>query len=172
MTGRRPGGPGGLWVSLRASRWTPPGPPRPPALRRCDKRIRVVLQGELLADTTDAWCVLETSHPPTYYLPPADIDMQYLREASGSSFCEWKGVASYYDLVCKERTFTRAAWTYHQPAAGFLELRGHISFYAHVMDACYVGEQRVIPQPGNFYGGWITPDVVGPFKGDPGTSGW
>ena len=146
--------------------------PRPPALRRCGKRIRVVLRGEVLADTSGALCVLETSHPPTYYLPPADIDMHYLREVSGSSFCEWKGMASYYDLVCKGHTLPRAAWTYHHPESGYIELMDHISFYAHVMDACYVGEQKVLPQPGNFYGGWITSDVVGPFKGDPGTSGW
>jgi uncharacterized protein (DUF427 family) len=131
-----------------------------------------VLQGALLADTTGALCVLETSHPPTYYLPPDDIDMQYLREVSGSSFCEWKGMASYYDLVSNGKTFKRAAWTYRHPESAYLELKDHLAFYAHVMDACYVGEEKVLPQPGNFYGGWITSDVVGPFKGPPGTLGW
>lgn len=146
--------------------------PRPPALRRCGKRVHIVLQGETLADTSAALCVLETSHPPTYYLPPADIDMQFLQAVSATSFCEWKGMASYYDIVCNGTIHPRVAWAYHHPESSFLELRGHIAFYAHVMDACYVGEERVVPQPGNFYGGWITPDIVGPFKGEPGTSGW
>ncbi len=146
--------------------------PRPPALRRCDKRVRIVFQGEILADTNDALCVLETSHPPTYYLPPADVDMRYLHAISGTSFCEWKGAASYYDIVCNGKTSPRAAWTYHRPASEYRGLQDHIAFYAHVMDACYVGDEKVIPQPGHFYGGWITSDVVGPFKGEPGTMGW
>ncbi len=146
--------------------------PRPPALRRCDRRVRILLQGETLADTTGALCVLETSHPPTYYLPPADIDLRCLREISATSFCEWKGMASYYDIDCRGSTFSHVAWTYHRPAAAFAELKNHVAFYAHVMDACYVGEEKVVPQPGNFYGGWITSDVVGPFKGEPGTMGW
>ena len=159
---------------------TTPGPgqesvwdyPRPPALRRCGQRVRILLQGETLADTTGALCVLETSHPPTYYLPPADIDLRCLREISATSFCEWKGMASYYDIDCHGSTFSHVAWTYHRPAAAFAELKDHVAFYAHVMDACYVGEEKVVPQPGNFYGGWITSDVVGPFKGEPGTMGW
>ena len=159
---------------------TKPGPgqesvwdyPRPPALRRCGKRVRILLQGETLADTTGALCVLETSHPPTYYLPPADIDMRYLRENAATSFCEWKGMASYYDVVCRGATHPRAAWTYRRPESRYLELQDHIAFYAWVMDACYVGDERVIPQPGRFYGGWITADVVGPFKGEPGSAGW
>lgn len=146
--------------------------PRPPALRRCDKIVRIVLQGEILADTTAALCVLETSHPPTYYLPPADIDMRFLREVSATSFCEWKGMASYYDIVCNGHIHPRVAWTYRHPESSYLELRDHIAFYAQVMDACYVGDDKVLPQPGNFYGGWITPEVVGPFKGEPGTMGW
>ncbi len=146
--------------------------PRPPALRPCDKRVRILLQGDVLADTTGALCVLETSHPPSYYLPPADIDLRFLREISATSFCEWKGMASYFDIVGKGITHPRAAWTYRRPTAAFAELRDHIAFYAHVMDACYVGDEQVTPQPGNFYGGWITSDVVGPFKGEPGTMGW
>lgn len=146
--------------------------PRPPALRRCEKPVRIIFQGEVLAETSAALCVLETSHPPTYYLPPDDVDMRFLSEVSTTSFCEWKGLASYYDLVGNGKTFARAAWTYHRPASSYLELRDHIAFYAHVMDACYVGDERALPQPGNFYGGWITSDVVGPFKGEPGTLGW
>ncbi len=146
--------------------------PRPPALRPCEKRVRIVLQGETLADTTGALCVLETSHPPTYYLPPDDINLQYLQAITANSYCEWKGMASYYDIVSNGKKFPRTAWTYRCPESGYLLLRDHIAFYAHVMDACYVGEERVLPQPGNFYGGWITSDVVGPFKGEPGTLGW
>ena len=146
--------------------------PRPPALRRCEKRVQIVLRGETLADTTRALCVLETSHPPTYYLPPADIDMQYLHAVSGGTFCEWKGLAAYYNIICKGKTCPRAAWTYPDPESGYLDLRDHVAFYAHVMGACYVGEEMVVPQPGNFYGGWVTSDVTGPFKGEPGTMGW
>ncbi|MDJ0777687.1 MAG: DUF427 domain-containing protein [Gammaproteobacteria bacterium] len=146
--------------------------PRPPALRRCDQRVRILLRGETLADTSDALCVLETSHPPTYYLPPGDIDMRCLREIAATSVCEWKGAASYYDIVCEGETHPRTAWTYHHPTPAFAALKDHVAFYAHVMDACYVGEEKVIAQPGNFYGGWITSDVVGPFKGEPGTMWW
>ena len=146
--------------------------PRPPALRQCDKRVRILLDGKLLADTEAALCVLETSHPPTYYLPPVDIDMQRLRKAGDSSFCEWKGLASYYNVVSNKQTLERVAWTYHEPTASFVALRDHIAFYAHAMDACYVGDEMVTPQPGNFYGGWVTSDVVGPFKGEPGSMGW
>ena len=146
--------------------------PRPPALRQCDKRVRIILDGEVLADTTAALCVLETSHPPTYYLPPADIDMQRLQEAKGNSFCEWKGVACYYDIVSNGKVYEHVAWTYHDPTSSFASLKDHIAFYAHIMDACYVGDEKATPQPGNFYGGWVTSDVVGPFKGEPGTMGW
>ena len=131
-----------------------------------------MMQRETLADTTGALCVLETSHPPTYYLPPVDIDMHYLHEISGTSVCESKARASYCDIVCKGKTCPRAAWTYHQPASTYTALENHVAFYAHLMDVCFVGEEKVLPQPGNFYGGWITPDVVGPFKGEPGTLGW
>jgi uncharacterized protein (DUF427 family) len=127
-------------------------------LREFPKRgiTNTTLRGEILADTSAALCVLETSHPPTYYLPPADIDMQFLQAVSATSFCEWKGMASYYDIVGNGEVHPRAAWTYHHPEPGYLELRDHMAFYAHVMEACYVGEQQVVPQPGNFYGGWST----------------
>jgi uncharacterized protein (DUF427 family) len=98
--------------------------------------------------------------------------MHYLHEVSGTSFCEWKGAASYYDIDCQEVSLERVAWTYHPPGPQYLELSDHIAFYPHVMDACYVGDEKVIPQPGNFYGGWITADVVGPFKGEAGTMFW
>lgn len=146
--------------------------PRPPALRRCARRVRVLFDGALLADTVDALCLLETSHPPTYYLPIADIDMQRLRPAAGASYCEWKGEAGYFDLVGDNRQAPRAAWTYPDPTPAYREIVDHIVFYAHAADACYVGDDRALPQPGNFYGGWITPELVGPFKGEPGSGHW
>ncbi len=146
--------------------------PRPPALRRCDKRVRIVLGGETIADTTAALCALETSHPPTYYLPPADIAMELLHATTGSSFCEWKGIASYYDIEHAGEVYRKVAWTYHEPTPRYAELAHHVAFYPQVMDACYVGDEKVRPQPGQFYGGWITSDLAGPFKGEPGSAGW
>lgn len=146
--------------------------PRPPALRRCAKQVRILLDGETIADTSAALCVLETSHPPSYYLPPADIAMDLLREAGAGSFCEWKGLASYYDIEQAGQVYPGVAWTYLEPTPRFAELARHIAFYPQFMDACYVGDEKVRPQPGKFYGGWITDDVVGPFKGEPGSTGW
>jgi uncharacterized protein (DUF427 family) len=136
------------------------------------KRIQVVFNGVTIADTTEAKRVLETSHPPVYYIPPQDIEMEYLIEAPGSSICEWKGRARYYTVKVGERKAMRAAWTYPEPRPGFEEIRDHVAFYAGPMDACTVGGEQVKPQPGRFYGGWITKDIVGPFKGEPGTMGW
>jgi uncharacterized protein (DUF427 family) len=116
--------------------------------------------------------VLETSHPPVYYIPPEDIRMTHLVRAPGSSWCEWKGRAGYYDVVGGDRRAERAAWTYHAPREGFEAIQDHVAFYAGPMDACTVDGEPVTPQPGGFYGGWITSDVVGPFKGDAGTRGW
>jgi uncharacterized protein (DUF427 family) len=146
--------------------------PRPPRLERVDKRLQVLFNGRSVADTRRSWRVLETSHPPVYYLPPEDIDMALLRESGGGSWCEWKGRASYYDVSASDRVARRAAWTYHQPSASFAQIEDHIAFYAWAMDACLVNGERVRPQPGRFYGGWITADIVGPFKGEPGSSGW
>ena len=146
--------------------------PRPPRLERVDRRLQVMFAGRTIADTRRAWRVLETSHPPVYYLPPDDIDMTLLRQVDGGSWCEWKGQASYYDVVVGQRIVPRAAWTYHQPAAAYRLLADHVAFYAWAMDACLVDGRPVTPQPGRFYGGWITADVVGPFKGEPGSSGW
>ena len=148
------------------------GYPRPPLLERVDKRLQVLFNGHTVAETQRAWRVLETSHPPVYYLPPEDIDMALLRESSGSSWCEWKGQASYYDVVAGDRVARRAAWTYHQPSVSFKPMKDHIAFYARAMDACLVDGELVRPQPGEFYGGWITSDIVGPFKGEVGTAGW
>lgn len=146
--------------------------PRPPALRWCEQRIRVVLGGQTICDAAGAWQVLETSHPPTYYLPREAFVEQAISPAAGSSFCEWKGAARYFDLHGGGRTAHRAAWTYPQPSPGFERIAGHVALYAHAVDACFVGDEQVRPQPGRFYGGWITDAVAGPFKGVPGSLGW
>ena len=146
--------------------------PRPPRLERTAKRIQIIFNGVTIADSKRAWRVLETSHPPGYYIPPEDIKMDYLSPASGKSVCEWKGQASYYDLQVQDRVAPRVAWTYHWPTPSFASIKDHLSFYAGLMDTCRVDGEKVQPQPGDFYGGWITSDIVGPFKGEPGSWGW
>jgi uncharacterized protein (DUF427 family) len=146
--------------------------PRPPRLEPCALRLRVEFNGETVADTTHAYRLLETSHPPTYYIPQADLKMSLLRPNPRRSFCEFKGQATYWDLVAGDRVSLAAAWSYPSPTKAFSDLRDHLAFYATRVDACFVGEERVQPQEGDFYGGWITSNIVGPFKGAPGTSGW
>jgi uncharacterized protein (DUF427 family) len=132
----------------------------------------VLFAGITLVDSRRAIRVLETSHPPVYYIPADDIRMEFLRPNLARSLCEFKGVASYYDVVVGERIAPQAAWSYLHPTPAFEAIRGHLAFYATPMDACYVDDELVTPQPGGFYGGWITSDIVGPFKGEPGTWGW
>jgi uncharacterized protein (DUF427 family) len=146
--------------------------PRPPRLEKTNKRIEVVFGGVTLAYTSRAKRVLETSHPPVYYVPPQDVRMEHLRPSGAASFCEWKGQAQYYDISIEGRTEERAAWHYGDPAPPFGDIRDYVAFYPSKMDVCWVDGERVEAQPGDFYGGWITPDVVGPFKGGPGTLGW
>jgi uncharacterized protein (DUF427 family) len=146
--------------------------PRPPRLEDTDKRIQVIFNGIAIADTNAAKRVLETSHPPVYYIPPADIKLEYLVLQNGSSFCEWKGLAGYYTIVVGEKQAPNSAWFYPNPTPAFASMKDYVAFYAGMMDACYVNDEKVIPQPGGFYGGWITKDIVGPFKGEPGTWGW
>ena len=146
--------------------------PRPPRLEDSDKRVEVVFGGVKIADTTRAKRVLETSHPPVYYVPPEDIRIEHLRVTGGTSFCEWKGAARYYDVSVDGRAAARAAWSYPDPVPAYASLKGHVAFYPSKMDACYVDGERVETQGGDFYGGWITSDIVGPFKGAPGTWGW
>lgn len=149
--------------------------PRPPALVPATARVRVEHGGVLIADTTRALRVLETSHPPTYYLPPEDIDFGVVKPAMAArgSLCEWKGVAAYWDVVVPGAApVPRAAWSYADPTPAFTGLRDHLAFYASRVDACFVGDERVQTQEGDFYGGWITSDITGPFKGAPGTMGW
>jgi uncharacterized protein (DUF427 family) len=145
--------------------------PRPPALEPVPQRITIRLGGVLVAETTRALRVLETHHAPSYYVPPDDIHAS-LRTAQGSSFCEFKGVARYLDVIAGGKTSLRAAWTYDRPTARFAALAGHLAFYAGLMDEAWVGELRVIPQPGDFYGGWVTPNLDGQIKGAPGTRHW
>lgn len=146
--------------------------PRPPRLETFAGSITVELGGETIASTTEAWRVLETSHPPTYYLPRDAFADGVLHETSGASWCEWKGEASYYDLVTDARVTPKAAWTYRRPTPGFLPITGAIAVMAAQVDRCTVDGEEVAPQPGGFYGGWVTSWVVGPFKGIPGSMGW
>jgi len=146
--------------------------PRPPRVEPTLKRIRVVFNGVTIADSTRAYRVLETSHPPTYYIPQADIQMAYLTATPRHSFCEFKGEASYWTVVVDGMRAENAAWGYLAPSRGFEAITGHIAFYASRMEACYVDDERVQAQAGDFYGGWITSEIVGPFKGAPGTWGW
>lgn len=146
--------------------------PRPPRLEETARHIQVIFNGSTIADTRRAWRVLETSHPPVYYIPPEDVRTEYLRPEDGRSWCEWKGEARYYALEVNGRRVANAAWTYPNPTRDFAPIRDYIAFYPAPMDACLVDGEQARPQPGRFYGGWITNDVVGPFKGEPGTTGW
>ena len=146
--------------------------PRPPVWRRVSQPVRIVFDDATIARTDQALCVLETSHPPVYYLPPDAFVDGALVAASGSSFCEWKGVARYWDVRHGARRAERAAWSYPDPTAGFVALRHHVAVYAGRMQACFVGDEPVVAQPGGFYGGWITGNLLGPFKGVPGSAGW
>ncbi len=146
--------------------------PRPPRVEPTTKLIRVSFGGILIAETQAAYRVLETSHPPSYYLPQADIRMEYLRRTPLQTVCEFKGGATYWSLVVGERESENAGWGYANPRPGYEAIRNHIAFYASRVDECTVNGEVVTAQPGDFYGGWITSDVVGPFKGAPGTWGW
>ena len=142
--------------------------PRPPRLETSDEHIRVVALGQTLAETNRSLRVLETFHPPTYYLPPEAMRSELLKAVGGRpSFCEWKGVASYFDVVVGDRSLERAVWTYPSPSERFRELAGWFALYPQRMDGCWVNDELVTPQQGGFYGGWITSRVEGPFKGDP-----
>ncbi len=146
--------------------------PRPPRCEPCHKRIEVHIDGERIASTRNSLRVLETSHPPVFYIPPEDVLMEYLFPVFGRTWCEWKGDASYYDLHLREHMVPAAAWSYRTPTPAFEAIRDHLAFYPSRVDACFVDDERVQSQPGDFYGGWITRDIVGPSKGSPGTMGW
>ena len=146
--------------------------PRPPRVERSDRTVVVVLGGVEICRTTRALRVLETSHAPVWYLPREDWASGSLEAAQGSSYCEWKGVASYLDVIGGGRRAEQAAWTYLEPVPEFAVLRGAVAVYPGQVDSCSVDGEVVRPQEGGFYGGWVTADVVGPFKGAPGSRGW
>lgn len=146
--------------------------PRPARAEASNRHIRIEHRGIVLADTRSAVRTIETSHPPSYYLPPADVLLSALRPSDRGSFCEWKGQAIYYDVVVEGDVLRDVAWSYPSPTPAFACLRDHIAFYAGPFDGCFVDDDRVIAQPGGFYGGWITADVAGPFKGVPGSRFW
>lgn len=146
--------------------------PRPPRLEDSPKHIQVIFNGTLIADTRRAKRVLETSHPPVYYIPPEDIKMEHLASTGRTTWCEWKGKAAYYTIGVGDKQVENAAWYYPRPEPSFESLKGYVAFYPSLMDACYVDGERVQAQAGDFYGGWLTRDIVGPFKGEPGTRWW
>lgn len=146
--------------------------PRPPRVEPVSSHISVIHRGVTLVSTRASVRVLETSHPPTYYLPIADFAEGVLVPVAGNTVCEFKGTASYFDILVGDQRLERAAWTYEHPARGFESLAGKVALYASRVDECRVGDETVIPQEGDFYGGWITRNIEGPFKGAPGTMGW
>lgn len=146
--------------------------PRPPRVEKTSKTLKVIINGEVIAQTHDGYRVLETSHPPAYYIPQVDIQLNYLEGTSHTTFCEFKGAANYWTITVGDQVVSNAAWSYPNPASGFEAIKDHICFYASKMDECYVDDELVQPQAGDFYGGWITSDIVGPFKGGAGTWGW
>jgi uncharacterized protein (DUF427 family) len=158
----------------------PPGPgqesvwdyPRPPRVEEVPERIRVVVDGETIADTTRARRVLETSHPPVFYIPPEDIRPDRLVESGHGSVCEWKGLAGYSHYEHGGRRIEDVAWSYGRPRPGYESIAGWYAFYPGKVDEAWVGDERATPQPGRFYGGWVTSRIVGPIKGEPGTTGW
>jgi uncharacterized protein (DUF427 family) len=146
--------------------------PRPPRVEAVPERVRVVVGGVTVADTLRAVRVLETSHPPVYYVPREDIVAAAIRPSPGESVCEWKGRASYWGLEVAGRHLDRVAWSYEDPLPGFEGIRGHLAFYASRVDDAWVGDERATPQPGGFYGGWVTSAITGPIKGEDGSWGW
>ena len=146
--------------------------PRPPRLEQCSDHVVVTHNGRVIVDTGSPLRILETSHPPTYYLPRVDVDLSVLEPVEGTTFCEFKGRASYADLVVGDSRLSRAVWWYEDPSPGYLELVDHIALYPGRVDQCTVNDEVVQAQEGDFYGGWITSKVTGPFKGAPGTLGW
>jgi uncharacterized protein (DUF427 family) len=146
--------------------------PRPPRVEASTRRVRVVHGGVAVADTTRAVRVLETSHPPVYYIPPEDVRGELLRPSRRHTLCEFKGQAGYYDLEVGGQTVHDAAWYYPDPSPGYEAIRDHVAFYPGRVDSCFVDEEQVRAQEGDFYGGWVTAEIVGPFKGGPGTAGW
>ena len=145
--------------------------PRPPRLEADDRRVEVKVGHIVIADSRNCFRVLETASPPAFYIPPSDVERHLLEPSSPTSVCEWKGRAVYWSVRCGERLIIDGAWSYPEPSAGFEAVAGYLSFYPSKLD-CYVAGERVKPQPGGFYGGWVTREIVGPYKGEPGTASW
>ncbi len=147
--------------------------PRPPRVEPVDRHVRIVLGGETIAESDRALRVLETSSPPTFYIPREDVRTDLLIDADGvETFCEWKGTANYVHAEAGGKRAQRVAWHYPEPKEGYEQLIGHLAFYPRRVDAAYLDDEQVTPQPGAYYGGWITEEVEGPFKGEPGSEGW
>ncbi len=146
--------------------------PRPPRVEAVPERIRVVVGGVTVADTTRASRVLETAGAPVYYVPPADVRTDLLERTTRRTVCEWKGDATYWRLRLPGRTIENVAWSYERPRSGYESIAGSFAFYPSLVDEAWVGEERATPQPGGFYGGWVTSRIVGPIKGEPGTEAW
>ncbi|MCH8102332.1 MAG: DUF427 domain-containing protein [Chloroflexi bacterium] len=145
--------------------------PRPPVIEATTREIRVVCGEVEIALSVRALRVLETYGAPVYYLPPADVASAALRPSRRTSACEWKGTAAYFDLACEGATVRGAAWSYLEPAVEYREIAGYYSFFPGLVD-CYVDGERTSAQPGGYYGGWVTGEIVGPMKGEPGTEYW
>jgi uncharacterized protein (DUF427 family) len=146
--------------------------PRPPRLEPCLQQIKIIFNNLILIESQRTYRLLETSHPPTYYIPPEDIKMDYLYPTNKQSYCEWKGVANYYTIIVGDKQVINAAWYYPNPTPDYGAIQNYVAFYPSQMDECYVDGEKVTSQPGDFYGGWITSNIVGPFKGGVGSWGW
>ena len=147
--------------------------PRPPRVEAVPERLRIVVDGEVIAETERGLRVLETAGAPVYYFPQADVRTELLAPSPHTTVCEWKGVAAYHRYLGEGgRVIEDVAWSYPDPNPGYEAIRDHIAFYAGRVDEAWVGEERATPQPGGFYGGWVTSRIVGPIKGEPGSLGW
>jgi uncharacterized protein (DUF427 family) len=146
--------------------------PRPPRLEACNRHLQVIYAGQVIAETRHGYRVLETSHPPTYYFPPEEVNRKFIVPSDMHTYCEFKGQASYFTLNVKGQISENAAWCYPHPSPEFIAIRNYLAFYPSRVDACFVDGQKVQAQPGDYYGGWITSEIQGPFKGAPGTRYW
>ena len=146
--------------------------PRPPRVEPSSRHIRVVFNNTTIAETSRTLRILEMSHPPVYYIPPEDVKQEFLSLSDQRSYCEFKGLGMYYTLKLNDKVSANAAWSYHNPSNGYEAIKDYVAFYPGHVDACYVDGERVQAQEGDFYGGWITSGIDGPFKGGPGTAGW
>ena len=146
--------------------------PRPPKLEKIDNNIKIYFNGIKIVDSINAFRVLETSHPPVYYIPTEDIRKEFLKTNNHTSFCEFKGFAKYYNLNVEGKEVTNAGWYYPEPVKDYEQIKDYVAFYPQKMDECYVDDEKIISQQSNFYGGWITSNIIGPFKGQSGTESW